>query len=74
MIRCCKHIGIDNLDEWCWKCQELIDASRLDKPNTTENDNENTYVIKEIARFVPASLFVKVEDMREQKLNQLGIV
>ena len=52
----------------------IIDASRLDKPNTTENDNENTYVIKEIARFVPASLFVKVEDMREQKLNQLGIV
>lgn len=36
-------------------------------------DNDDTYVIKEIARFVPASLFVKVEDMREQKLKQLGI-
>lgn len=43
MIRCYKHIGLDNLDEWCWKCQELIDASRLDKPkhNTTENDESN---------------------------------
>jgi hypothetical protein len=32
-----------------------------------------TYVIKEIARFVPAILFIKVEDMREDKLKQLGI-
>ena len=36
-------------------------------------DNEDTYVIKEIARFVPASLFMKIEDMREEKLKQLGI-
>ena len=36
-------------------------------------DNEDTYVIKEIARFVPASLFAKIEDMREEKLKQLGI-
>ena len=36
-------------------------------------DYEDTYVIKEIARFVPASLFMKIEDMREEKLKQLGI-
>ena len=37
-------------------------------------DGGDTYVIKEIARFVPASLFIKVEDIREEKLKQLGIV
>lgn len=37
-------------------------------------DGGDTYVIKEIARFVPASLFLKVEDIREEKLKQLGIV
>lgn len=36
-------------------------------------DDGGTYVIKEIARFIPANLFIKVEDMREQKLKQLGL-
>jgi hypothetical protein len=36
-------------------------------------DNGDTYVIKEISRFVPTHLFINVEDLREQKLNQLGI-
>jgi hypothetical protein len=36
-------------------------------------DNDDTYVIKEISRFVPASLFINLEDLREQQLKQLGI-
>jgi hypothetical protein len=53
MLKCYKHIGLDS-NEWCWKCQELIDANRLnnkhdeqlnkiingDRTNTiTERDN-----------------------------------
>lgn len=37
-------------------------------------DNEDTYVIKEIARFVHASLFITIDKWREEKLKQLGIV
>jgi hypothetical protein len=29
MLKCYKHIGIDNND-WCWECQELTDAIRFE--------------------------------------------
>ena len=34
-------------------------------------DNEDTYVIKEIARFVPASLFMTIDKWRDQQLNKI---
>lgn len=36
-------------------------------------DGGDTYFIKEIRKFVPARLFVKIEEIREEKLKKLGI-
>lgn len=40
---------------------------------TNTYDGGNTYFIKEIRKFAPARLFVKIEEIREEKLKKLGI-
>jgi hypothetical protein len=40
---------------------------------TLVRGNTNYYYIEEFKKFIPASLFIKIEDMREAKLNELGI-
>jgi hypothetical protein len=40
---------------------------------TLVKGDTNYYYIEEFKKFIPASLFVKIEDMRQEKLNQLGI-
>lgn len=47
MIKCDKHIGIDN-DEWCWQCQELLDNIRFESVRAIETPKKMKVIFLDI--------------------------
>jgi hypothetical protein len=49
VLRCYKHIDL-NFDDWCWKCQQIIDTNRINNSVLSEsqiNKITNEDVIEE---------------------------
>jgi len=75
LVKCIKNSYIDRNNLEYYYNNETFGNLIIGNTYTVvkQYDNGDTYVIKEISRFVPAHLFINLEDLREQKLNQLGI-
>jgi hypothetical protein len=75
LVKCIKNSYIDRNNLEYYYNDETFGNLIIGNTYTVvkQYDNGNTYVIKEISRFVPAHLFINVEDLREQKLKELGI-
>jgi len=75
LVKCIKNNYIDENNLEIHYDNDIFGNLNIGNNYTVTNtyDDGNTYFIKEIRKFVSARLFVKIEEIREEKLKKLGI-